>query len=196
MEPILEVEVESTGASWSVRAPAVGWWIAIPGGGDWVGPGACVGRLRRLRRNYRLVLPAGVSGRVASSTGSAHRMAVGAGDELLRLEKVEAGAAAGEPATTGATEGLAAGHSAVLAGGDGVFYARPTPDAPPFVVPGARIRRGEPVGLVEVMKTFSPVPCDGPGVPDEAEVVELRVTDGDEISLGQVLVVLRPIAGG
>lgn len=45
----------------------------------------------------------------------------------------------------------------------GVFYASPSPGAAPFVEVGRRVRAGDQVGIVEVMKLFTSVlaPCDG-----------------------------------
>jgi biotin carboxyl carrier protein len=53
------------------------------------------------------------------------------------------------------------------------------------------VRRGDAVGLVEVMKTFNQILYDGPGFPEEAEVVEVRCEDGQEVRVGEVLVVVR-----
>lgn len=46
---------------------------------------------------------------------------------------------------------------------EGTFYAAPSPGAPPFVEVGSRVRKGDQIGIVEVMKLFTPVssPCDG-----------------------------------
>lgn len=46
---------------------------------------------------------------------------------------------------------------------EGTFYAAPGPGAPPFVEVGHRVRKGDQLGIVEVMKLFTPVssPCDG-----------------------------------
>ncbi|ANM32047.1 hypothetical protein ABI59_03000 [Acidobacteria bacterium Mor1] len=74
---------------------------------------------------------------------------------------------------------------------DGVFYRRPSPDAPAFVEAGQRVRGGQPVGLVEVMKTFNQVRYGGDDLPDEAEVVEIRADDGQEVQAGQVLIVVK-----
>ena len=54
-----------------------------------------------------------------------------------------------------------------------------------------RVRRGDAVGLVEVMKTFNQILYQGPGFPDQAEVVEVRLQDAEEVRAGQVLVVVR-----
>ena len=56
---------------------------------------------------------------------------------------------------------------------------------------GGRVKRGQPIGLVEVMKTFNQILYDGPGFPDEAEVVEIRAEDAQEVGVGQILIVVR-----
>jgi len=73
---------------------------------------------------------------------------------------------------------------------NGVGVARLDPTAP-FVEVGARVAAGQPVGLVEVMKTFNQIHYGGPGWPEHAEVVEVRADDGEEVSAGQVLIVVR-----
>ena len=73
----------------------------------------------------------------------------------------------------------------------GTFYRRPDPSSPPFVEVGDRIRTGQPVGLVEVMKTFNQIAYGGGGDPEEAEVVEIRRGDAEEVDAGDVLVVVR-----
>jgi len=89
------------------------------------------------------------------------------------------------------SEGLPTGHRSVSAPTDGVFYRAPRPGARPFVSIGDTIREGQPVGLVEVMKTFGQVLYGGPGLPDSAVVVEIRADDGAEIRAGQVLLIVR-----
>jgi biotin carboxyl carrier protein len=44
---------------------------------------------------------------------------------------------------------------------NGVFYGRPAPDAEPFVRVGERIAIGQPIGLIEVMKTFNQILFEG-----------------------------------
>jgi acetyl-CoA carboxylase biotin carboxyl carrier protein len=45
----------------------------------------------------------------------------------------------------------------------GTFYRRPSPDAPPFKNEGDPVQAGEPVGLIEVMKTFTQVLAEESG---------------------------------
>ena len=177
-----------------VLAPGVGWWSDPPLAGAWVGPGSRVGRLRCLNHTVELVMPDGIAGTVLPHK-SARIEPVGYGQLLFRLDPqrtTAADAASSSKSSRGAAEaGLPAGARAVTAPTDGVYYARPSPGAAPFVQLGDRLRFGQPVGLVEVMKTFHQIVYGGPGFPDRAEVLELRCADGEEVRAGQVLVVVR-----
>ena len=122
---------------------------------------------------------------------------VGYGDTMFRLLPILGEQDRAETAASGTAGGAAdvpEGAAAVCAPTDGVFYRRPAPDAPPFVEVGSRVQAGQSIGLVEVMKTFNQIVYGGPGLPDEAEVIEVRCDDGAEVSAGQVLVVTRPTA--
>jgi len=176
-----------------VLSPAVGLWSGIPGEGALVGGVGSIGALRRLHRTFVIRLPRGIAGRVVGTDGLAHRVAVGYGDELFRIEPIGEGAHSerGSEGVDGADGSLAAGEHAIVAPTDGVYYSRPTPDAAPFVTAGCRLHRGQPIGLVEVMKTFNQILYEGDGLPEEVEVVEIRVADGDEIEAGSVLIVVK-----
>jgi biotin carboxyl carrier protein len=178
---------------WTIRCPAVGWWIDPPASGSLVGSGSAIGRLRLLNRTAELRLREGIEGRVHDAPGVL-RVAVGYGEELLRIVPTGArseGSACGGIDSGDPSSSLAEGCRAVVAPTDGVFYRGPDPESPPFVQAGDRIRVGEPVGLVEVMKTFNQIVYGGPGLPEEAEVVEVRRADGEEIVAGEILLVVR-----
>ena len=74
---------------------------------------------------------------------------------------------------------------------DGMFYSRPSPEAPPFVRPGDTLERGQPIGLIEVMKTFNQILFEADGLPDPAVVEEVLVGDGEEVCAGDPLLRLR-----
>jgi len=196
MNPLLFVQVqESDDGVPEVVAPTVGFWSDPPHEGAIVGPNSSVGSLRCLNKVYRLVLPEGVAGRVMD-TGHDRVNPVGYGDTLFRLLPILGDQDHGEvgqaPGSARRSSDVPEGGEAVRAPTDGVFYRRPSPDAPPFVDVGSRVRTGQPIGLVEVMKTFNQIVYGGRGSPEEAEVVEVRCEDGTEVSAGQVLVVTRP----
>lgn len=65
----------------------------------------------------------------------------------------------------------------------GTFYHRESPASPPFVTVGATVAEGDTIGLVEVMKMFTPVTSEVAGV-----VVEMVVDDEDAVDAGDVLV--------
>lgn len=68
----------------------------------------------------------------------------------------------------------------------GVFYRASGPDVPPFVEPGATVRKGQTLALLESMKLFSKVKSPADGV-----VVEVAAENESPVSVGQVLVRLR-----
>lgn len=68
----------------------------------------------------------------------------------------------------------------------GTFYRRPSPDEPTFVKEGASVSKGEPLGLIEVMKLYTTIeaPCDG--------VVEvIAVDDAALVEFDQLLFRIR-----
>jgi acetyl-CoA carboxylase biotin carboxyl carrier protein len=67
----------------------------------------------------------------------------------------------------------------------GTFYRARSPEEGPFVREGERVRPGDVVGLVEIMKTFSEVTATNEGLVDR-----FLVEDGDPVDAGQPLLVL------
>ena len=179
-----------------VLSPDVGWWSALPAQGQPLAAGGSLGVLTRLGKRFRLVLPDGAHGRVAGVPQDRHAVPVEYGQVLFRLVPTTATSdeAAGSEGGTGggqAEEGSGQGP-AIVAPTDGIFYPCPSPGAPRYVEPGQTVRRGQTVGLVEVMKTFNQIAFDGPGLPEQAVVKEIRAGEGEEVRAGQVLIVLEP----
>ena len=86
-----------------------------------------------------------------------------------------------------------AGLFALRAPTTGVFYGRPDPSSAPFVSAGSQLSQGQTAGLIEVMKSFSPIVHPGGELPSPALVVEVRVAEGAEVGHGQVLFLLRSV---
>ena len=68
----------------------------------------------------------------------------------------------------------------------GTFYRRPTPEEPPFVEEGAKVKKGDTLCLVEVMKLFTAVEA-----PEDGEIAEVALEDGATIEFDQLLFRMR-----
>jgi biotin carboxyl carrier protein len=64
----------------------------------------------------------------------------------------------------------------------GVFYRAPAPDKPPFKSEGDAVAAGDTVGLIEVMKIFTPVLAEEGG-----RLVKFLVQNEDAVMAGQPL---------
>jgi acetyl-CoA carboxylase biotin carboxyl carrier protein len=69
----------------------------------------------------------------------------------------------------------------------GVFYKASSPDAEPFVSVGNEVKKGDELGLIEVMKLFNSIraPCDG-------VVKEIYVENEGIVELDDVLMIIEP----
>jgi len=185
------LETDEQGVT-SVLAPGVGLWSQLPPPGVLLGPGSVIGSLSQLNRHFKLLLPDKAAGGIAVGIPRKRQLAVEFGQLLFTmtpvgetpLQRIAAGDAAGG-------DEVAAGRGTIVSPTDGVFYRKSSPDAAPFVEVGSRIKPGASIGLVEVMKTFNQILYEGPGCTEEAEVIEIRCEDAEEVSAGQILVVLR-----
>jgi acetyl-CoA carboxylase biotin carboxyl carrier protein len=96
--------------------------------------------------------------------------------------------AAAQPPTPPPTESAAAeGWVDVVAPSLGSFYRAPAPGEPAYVQVGEAVTAGQEVGLLEVMKLYSPVLA-----PQAGTVREICVPDGEMVQAGQPLVRLEP----
>ena len=68
----------------------------------------------------------------------------------------------------------------------GVFYAAPAPEEPPYVTPGAHVKKGDTLCLIEAMKMMSEVPA-----PADCVVEEVLVQDGEAVGVGAPLFRIR-----
>jgi acetyl-CoA carboxylase biotin carboxyl carrier protein len=81
----------------------------------------------------------------------------------------------------------AEGRVAVRAPMVGSFYRRPSPDAAPFVETGARVKAGDPLCLIEVMKLYTTISAPAGGV-----VEAIAVEDASPVEFDQLLFVIAP----
>ncbi|GJD48609.1 Biotin carboxyl carrier protein of acetyl-CoA carboxylase [Methylobacterium crusticola] len=64
----------------------------------------------------------------------------------------------------------------------GTFYRSPTPGEPPFKAENDAVAVGDTVGLIEVMKTFTPVTAEEAGI-----LKAFHVGNEDAVMAGQPL---------
>lgn len=82
---------------------------------------------------------------------------------------------------------LADGMLAIRAPMVGRFFVAPSPNDPPFVQLGQKVRQDDSVAVLEVMKLFSTIQA---GV--EGTIVEVVAENGEMVEFDQVLFVVKP----
>ena len=132
------------------------------------------------------------------SAGGLTRLEYEAGGARVVLEKAASvqGASApaaapvhAVPAAPAAPEPSAAQEGACIkAPLVGTFYVAPQPGAVPFAAPGAHLKKGEPVCVLEAMKMINqiPAPCD-------CEVLEVLAKDGELVGFDAPLFRIREL---
>ncbi|KYD25695.1 hypothetical protein B4110_2516 [Parageobacillus toebii] len=69
----------------------------------------------------------------------------------------------------------------------GTFYAAPSPDAPPYVKVGDKVKTDTIVCIIEAMKLFNEIEAEVNG-----EIVEVLVENGQLVEYGQPLFLVKP----
>lgn len=64
----------------------------------------------------------------------------------------------------------------------GMFYAKPAPDAEPFVKVGDTVAAGDTVCIIEAMKMMNEIESEFSG-----KIIEICVADGEPVEYGQTL---------
>jgi acetyl-CoA carboxylase biotin carboxyl carrier protein len=136
-----------------------------------------------------LLAPQGVAGVVCAAPLQGP---VGFGQALLRIQPMDGAL----PMPVASAEELST-DLVVRAPQAGRFYHRPSPDRPIYVEAGDELKRGQTLGLIEVMKTFFQVrlgdPDTGAGLPERVRVVRHLVKHGADVAQGQPLLELEAL---
>jgi acetyl-CoA carboxylase biotin carboxyl carrier protein len=69
----------------------------------------------------------------------------------------------------------------------GTFYRSPSPGAPPFVEIGSKVKKGDPICIIEVMKLFTTIHAEWSGT-----VKEIGAENAELVEYGQMLFVIAP----
>ncbi|HML49609.1 MAG TPA: acetyl-CoA carboxylase biotin carboxyl carrier protein, partial [Clostridia bacterium] len=64
----------------------------------------------------------------------------------------------------------------------GVFYAAPSPESPPFVKRGDRVKRGDVLCIIEAMKLLNEIAAEADG-----EIADICVENGQVVEYSQTL---------
>ena len=69
----------------------------------------------------------------------------------------------------------------------GTFYSSPSPDAPPFVKPGTKVKIGQTLCILEAMKMMNHLEAEF-----DCEIIEVHASNGDLVEYGQELFTVKP----
>lgn len=130
-------------------------------------------------------------GNVELSLSTHHAQSTGPlRSERLAAVSAPAAAVASAPATATPT---AASPTKVHRGNSvkspmiGTFYRSPEPGAPPFVNVGDRVKKGDVICLIEVMKLINSITAEHDGT-----VTEIFVENASPVEFGQALMAIDP----
>jgi len=73
----------------------------------------------------------------------------------------------------------------------GTFYRAPAPGAPSYVAVGDTVGEEDTIGLIEVMKLFTPIPAGTAG-----RVAEIVAANAALVEYGEALIVIEPLGEG
>jgi acetyl-CoA carboxylase biotin carboxyl carrier protein len=130
--------------------------------------------LRKERTETNAALPAPVAETLATSkTASAAKSA--------------AGESGGKPSPFhGSAEYTGPAEEKITSPIVGTFYPSPSPDAPPFVKPGAKVKAGETLCILESMKMMNHMEAEF-----NCEIIEILAGSGELVEFGQNLFTVK-----
>ena len=122
-------------------------------------------------------------------SGNLCSMELSCEDYTLKLKKAQpaalpfAEAPRGEAAPDAEGTGEASPGESIVSPLAGTFYTSPEPGADPFVTPGAHVKAGQTLCLVEAMKTMNEItaPCD-------CLILSILAEDAAVVSYGEELI--------
>ncbi len=94
--------------------------------------------------------------------------------------------AAAAPPAPAAAAGPAPGSHVLTSPIVGTFYRSSSPDAPPFVEVGSRVKKGQVLCIIEAMKLMNEIECDVDGV-----IAEIFPQNAQAVEFGEPLFAIR-----
>ena len=175
---------------WVLKSPAVGYFTNAPAKGKFLEAGAVIGAVMILGKSHSLRLPQDVGGVVTSSPPEQAQHPVEFGEVVFTLRsQSQANTLPVKDDQKEEVENLLLRSPQV-----GRFYRSASPETPPYVEVGQEIAPGKTIGLLEVMKTFTPVKWQG--FEDSvytAKLTQFLVDDGADVEEGQAIAQLEAV---
>jgi len=180
-------------SKYRILSPTVGSYSAAPQNGAALIGGSFAGKLKVRNIIYNLHIPDETYGTVIVNPELDKVAQVEYGQELFSLnpektlvdtEQQHIAESGGH--TAGQEEGFV-----IAAHTDGIFYRKPSPDAPAFIEVGDRIEKGKTLGLIEVMKSFNYVLFNGTDTSDTGTISKIYVKDSQEVKSGEPLMLIK-----
>ena len=95
-------------------------------------------------------------------------------------------AQATQPTAKAASSNTAAAGEKIKSPIVGTFYSSPSPDAPPFVKPGVKVKKGQTLCILEAMKMMNHLEAEF-----DCEIIEAHVSSGELVEFGQELFTVK-----
>ena len=159
-------------------------------GGDVEDISALIDRLDKSSFDYLKLEGDGVSivigkngaGEIDEARAAGRAMVKVSAEPVIEAPAVQAAAEIAEKSVVSEQEGI----EVVKSPSYGLYYAQPEPGAPPYVKAGDAVKKGDTVGLLEIMKTFTAItsPVDG-------TVVGIHVRNAEMLEPDQPLVSIK-----
>jgi acetyl-CoA carboxylase biotin carboxyl carrier protein len=117
--------------------------------------------------------------------GLSIRVARNIGASVARTRSAEVSVAA-SPVSAAAPPDPSQHPGVIVSPMVGTAYLGPAPGARPFVDVASQVKAGDPLLIIEAMKTMNQIPA-----PRSGTVVQILVTDGQPVEYGQPLVIVE-----
>ena len=92
-----------------------------------------------------------------------------------------------EPKASSVDSSSSSSSNEILSPMPGTFYTAPTPDDPPFVSIGDKVKKGQVLCIIEAMKIMNEIESEYDGI-----VKDVMVNNGDSVEYNQSLFVINP----
>ncbi|MEN8154828.1 MAG: biotin/lipoyl-containing protein [Acidobacteriota bacterium] len=179
----------------TILSPAVGIFRKKFKNGDFLCNNAHIGNITILNKDYNVFLPENISGIISFMDDNRIEIPVGYKDKLFSLK--DPGSLKKIETKPSENENVSSGNDIIIkAFTTGIFYRKPAPESPPFVEKGSVIKRGELLGLIEVMKSFNQIIFSKESDMEEGIIKKILVEDSREVKSGDPLFIISKVHGG